>query len=58
MEYAASLREKTERLQLLTKQLEKQPVIFSKPSCAILLAEIRWEKQDIKDIREEITAFG
>jgi hypothetical protein len=57
MQYSPSLREKTERLHFLTKQMEKQPVIFSKPSCAILLAEMRWEKQEISDMRQEISAI-
>jgi len=57
MHYSASIKEKKERLQTLTKQLKEHPVIFSKPSCAILVAEIRWETQEIRDVQEELRAF-
>jgi len=57
MIYHPSLSEKKERLRQLQQALNGTAVQVQQVTCAVLLAELRWETQEIKDVETEVRAL-
>jgi hypothetical protein len=54
MIYHPSLSEKVERLRQLRQQVNNTPMTSKSAATAILLADLRWEMQEIKDVKTEL----
>jgi hypothetical protein len=54
MIYHPSLSEKVERLRQLQQQMNATPIASKSAATAILQADLRWEMQEIKDVKTEL----